>query len=119
MSYAIGDLPAGLVEWSRVAANTSMLELTMLETHKAILHGNQLEWTGSPPAKLDATTPVPVHVTILEPIPDQRPEAVSRGEQMADALRELAKIKPMAEVTDPAAWEREIRQDRALPGRDP
>jgi hypothetical protein len=40
-----------------------------------------------------------------------------RGQRMAAALEQLAAIHALAEITDPAAWERENRQDRALPGR--
>ena len=36
---------------------------------------------------------------------------------MADALTRLAEIDAMADISDAAAWEREARQDRELPGR--
>jgi hypothetical protein len=34
------------------------------------------------------------------------------------ALRELRKLGTFKEITDPVAWQREIRKDRPLPGRD-
>lgn len=34
------------------------------------------------------------------------------------ALRQLRKTGTFKKITDPAAWQREIRQDRPLPGRD-
>ena len=40
------------------------------------------------------------------------------GEAMAQVLEELAAQDTVAEaIPDPAAWQREIRQDRELPGR--
>ncbi|MDP2831727.1 MAG: hypothetical protein Q8Q28_00195 [Pseudomonadota bacterium] len=41
-----------------------------------------------------------------------------RGRRLAEALRKLQEAKPFAEITDPVAWQREIRQDRPLPGRE-
>jgi len=41
----------------------------------------------------------------------------ARGMRMALALAELARIGAFSEIEDPAAWEREIRRDRPLPGR--
>jgi hypothetical protein len=41
-----------------------------------------------------------------------------RGVMMAEALAELARIGAFSEIGDPAEWEREIRRDRPLPGRD-
>jgi hypothetical protein len=40
-----------------------------------------------------------------------------RGQAMAEALENLAKAGAFSEITDPAAWQRETRQDRVLPGR--
>ena len=42
----------------------------------------------------------------------------ARGMMMALALAELARIGAFSEIEDPAAWEREIRRDRPLPGRN-
>jgi|GraSoiStandDraft_16_1057320.scaffolds.fasta_scaffold8427368_1 hypothetical protein len=89
----------------------------MLHTYKAILRGNRLEWYDTPPAALTTEQPVAVHVTILdEPAP---PKDVQPGHQMAAILEQLAAIHALADLTDPAAWERDIRQDRSLPDREP
>ncbi len=37
---------------------------------------------------------------------------------MASILRKLALSNTFAEITDPLAWQREMREDRALPGRE-
>ena len=35
-----------------------------------------------------------------------------------EALKELRKLGTFKAITDPVAWQREERKDRALPGRD-
>jgi hypothetical protein len=35
-----------------------------------------------------------------------------------EAFQKLRQLNPFRNVDDPAAWQREIRQDRPLPGRD-
>jgi hypothetical protein len=89
----------------------------MLQTYKAILRGNRLEWRGTPPTALAAEQPIAVHVIILdEPAPF--PPDVQPGQQMAAILEQLAAIHALSTVTDPTAWERGIRQDRQLPERE-
>ena len=34
------------------------------------------------------------------------------------ALEKIRKLNPYREITDPLAWQREMREDRPLPGRD-
>ncbi len=41
-----------------------------------------------------------------------------RGRRLAEALRNLQAANPFKGIADPIAWQREIRQDRPLPGRD-
>jgi hypothetical protein len=36
----------------------------------------------------------------------------------AAALEEIRKLNPYRDITDPLAWQQEIREDRPLPGRD-
>ena len=43
------------------------------------------------------------------------PEMIARR---AAALEEIRKLNPYRDLTDPLAWQREIREDRPLPGRD-
>ena len=42
----------------------------------------------------------------------------NRGKLMAEVLAELARRGTFAEITDPVAWQRELRAERALPDRD-
>lgn len=85
----------------------------MLRTYKAILHDNQVEWLEQPPEKSGT---VQVYIMVLEePTPELLPE---RGRLMAEALAELARRGTFADITDPVAWQREVRSDRALPDRE-
>ncbi len=83
----------------------------MPDRYTAILRGNQLEWTGVAPAQPDRGTATPVTVIVRQRIPDS-------GRQMAAALERLAREDPPIEIGDPAQWERSLRQDRPLLGRD-
>lgn len=38
--------------------------------------------------------------------------------QRMEALGRLRELNPFRSIADPVAWQREIRQDRPLPGRD-
>jgi hypothetical protein len=44
--------------------------------------------------------------------------AVVRRRALSEALEAAARINPFEEVSDPVAWQRDNREDRALPGRD-
>ncbi|MDZ8258834.1 hypothetical protein [Nostoc sp. ChiQUE01b] len=83
----------------------------MLKTFKAWLRGSRLEWIDEVPKFGDQQ--IQVHVTFLENEPAL--EAKSRGRRMAEILNNLAKSQTLN--VDPVAWQREIRQDRSLPGR--
>lgn len=43
------------------------------------------------------------------------PEVIARR---SAALEEIRKLNPYREISDPVAWQREIREDRPLPSRD-
>lgn len=42
----------------------------------------------------------------------------SQGQRMASILQRMADRNALPEIADPAAWQREIHKDRALPGRE-
>ena len=83
-----------------------------METYRAILKGNRLEWTD--PSPVDLKPDQPVEVTIL----DEQHQSEDRGKRMAEALEKLAASDAFSEISDPVEWQREIRKDRPLPGRD-
>lgn len=83
----------------------------MVKTYKAVLRANRLEWSEEIPERLTDERPVKVSVTILE-------SDAGQGQQMAEALEGLARSDVGSSIPDPAAWEREQRDDRNVPGRD-
>jgi len=89
----------------------------MLATYKAVLKGNRLEWSGGAPVLPSPREAISVHVTILN---DQNASSkeTDQGKRMVAALEKLAAMQALTEITDPVAWQREIRRDRALPDRD-
>lgn len=94
------------------ALNESSEGQIVRETYRAILRGDRLEWTDPGPVDLNAEQTV--EVTILDE-PDQ---TENRGKRMAEALEKLAASDAFSEISDPSEWQREIRKDRPLPGRD-
>jgi len=84
----------------------------MAESYRAVLKGDRLEWTDAVPTHL--ATEQPVEVTIL----DAQDHLPDRRRRMAEALEKLASIDAFSGISDPSEWQREIRKDRALPGRD-
>lgn len=83
----------------------------MKRAYKAILHGDRVEWLDGAPA---VDGPLQVYVTISNlPDPDD-PE----GATVFEMFQTLADMGAFDEIEDPVAWQREIRKDRPLPGRD-
>jgi hypothetical protein len=90
----------------------------MIPTYKAILRGNHLEWRGDIRKHIPTDRAVTVYVTFVDDLPGDSEETVGKqGAAMADALTRLAESDAMADISDAAAWEREARQERELPGR--
>lgn len=46
------------------------------------------------------------------------PEMIARREKAFEALRRLHDRNHYRDIEDPVAWQREIRKDRPLPGRE-
>jgi hypothetical protein len=86
-----------------------------METYRAILKGNRLEWIETEPEHLEAEQAV--QVTILDS-PDEI-DVSTQGQRMAKALEQLAATNALIHIQDPSEWQREIRKDRPLPGREP
>jgi hypothetical protein len=83
----------------------------MAESYRAVLKGDRLKWTDVVPSHLE--TEQPVEVTILE-----AQDHLRDRRRMAEALEKLAAIDAFSGISDPSEWQREIRKDRPLPGRD-
>ena len=86
-----------------------------MPTYKALLHGDRLEWLGEAPAS-GTESPLSVHVTIVES--ELAAQGHARGPDMAAVLEKLAARGTFAAIQDPVKWQRELRQDRVLPGRE-
>jgi hypothetical protein len=86
-----------------------------MRTYRALLHGDRLEWLEDAPES-QTGAPLRVHVTVLEQEPPV--EVHTRGHAMAAILEQLAERRTFSTITDPVRWQRELRQDRILPGRD-
>lgn len=87
----------------------------MLQTFRATLRGDSLEWAEEAQRLLRDDRPVQVLVTILEESVQNTKSG--RGRRMAEALEKLAQAKAFAGI-DPMAWQQDVRQDRELPGRN-
>ncbi len=61
---------------------------------------------------------VSVDVTIRRDDRSMASPTEHAGERMAAALEKLAASSATASIEDPVAWQREVRRDRPLPGRD-
>lgn len=89
----------------------------VLTTYKAILRGNYLEWPNDVQTHLAPERAVAVYVTILDEPVTPAIEGESQGQRMAAALEQLAQLPSRTTIADPVTWERQMRQERTLPGR--
>lgn len=84
----------------------------MADSYRAVLKGDRLEWTDVVPSHLASEQPV--EVTIL----DEPDRIADRRRRMAEALEKLAAADAFSGISDPSEWQRDIRKDRPLPGRE-
>lgn len=89
----------------------------MLNTYKAKLKGDHIEWVDEVPPSLNGGT-TDVLVTIMPP--GQRPhdEKAEMRRRRVEALERIAERGGIKSIPDPVAWQREMREDRPLPGRE-
>jgi len=86
----------------------------MQRIFEAILKGNLLEWANEVPTQGDR--PVRVYVTLQEE--PSNLSAEFRRQKIVEILEKIAANNVFAEISDPVEWQRDLRQDRPLPGRD-
>ena len=86
----------------------------MQRIFEAILNGNLLEWANEVPKQGDR--PVRVYVTLQEERSNLSAEF--RRQRTVEILEKIAASNVCANISDPVEWQRELRQDRPLPGRD-
>jgi len=78
------------------------------------LKGNLLEWANEVPTQGDR--PVRVYVTLQEE--RSTLSAEFRRQRIVEILEKIAVNNVFADISDPVEWQRDLRQDRPLPGRD-
>ena len=86
----------------------------MQRIFEAILKGNLLEWANEVPTQGDR--PVRVYVTLQEE--RSTLSAEFRRQRIVEILEKIAVNNVFADISDPVEWQRDLRQDRPLPGRD-
>ena len=85
----------------------------MKRAYKAILHGDRVEWLDGAP---DADGPLRVEIAIEAD--SNRDQIEEKSGPVSHFFQALADMGAFAEIEDPVAWQREIRKDRPLPGRE-
>ena len=84
--------------------------------HDPVEHHDYVEWISGKPRMNE---PLEAQITIWQEPPkgDKRVDK-KRGEKLARAFEKLSELGAFSEIEDPVEWQREIRKDRPLPGRD-
>lgn len=88
----------------------------MLQTYSAILENNHLQWTNEEPETQNDGRPVTVLVTILDEVSGNNLPA--KKEKLLQVMARMADRNSLSTITDPVAWQQEIRADRNQPGRE-
>ena len=88
----------------------------MQTEYKAILTDDHLEWKGERPKFLVSGKPAEVVITIPAVSSESSKEEMRR--RRVAALRNIAAEGGIPSIPDAVAWQREMREDRKLPGRE-
>jgi len=94
-------------------AEGTITVVAMVQTFRAVLKGNSIEWIDEVPQLGDQS--IPIYITVLEENLGSDP--ATRGQRMAEVLEKLASNGTFSNV-DPVVWQREVRHDRYILGRD-
>lgn len=112
-----------------------------MKTYEGIMTGDRIEWIGAGPDACVGDAKVRVNVTFPEVLgepngvapsgpPDSpkfnyvnslaeaEPWTEEKRQKLLDILARIHESNPFREIDDPVAWQREIRKDRSLPGRE-
>lgn len=85
----------------------------MSRTYDAVLQGNCLQWTGTSPPD-----PSPVEVKVIVPDPEDAISPEERKRRAVAALQEIAARGGIRSIPDPVEWQREMRTERPIAGRE-
>jgi hypothetical protein len=89
----------------------------MVRTLKAVVSGDRIKWLEASEQSFPVSHSVEALITPLHEQP-QSLSAEKQAERRLAALKKLASINAFSTVADPEAWQRDIRADRKLPGRE-
>jgi hypothetical protein len=89
--------------------------MKMLEKYRATIYGNKIEWDDEVPEGLQKNRTLNVEVT---PIVASKRRKRANAKKMIEALEAIAAMGGVKSIPDASKWQREIRKDRRLPGRD-
>lgn len=93
----------------------------MHKTYEGHLHGDRVEWTEEAP---DDANGARVLVTVVkrsteDETNDGEEENLKKQSRKAvEAMRRIAERGGIPSIEDPSEWQRRIRKDRPLPGRE-
>lgn len=96
----------------------------MIQTYRALLQGNRLEWLEEIPVLMASETSIPVQVTIdtqdktKDKTKDKMASEKDRQKKVLLILEQIAQTGAFNEIQDASAWQRQMRIDRALPNRE-
>lgn len=85
--------------------------------HDPVTHHDYVEWISGKPR---TNVPIDVEVSVWEEPWGKRRVGKDKenGKRLAELFEKLADKGAFSDIDDPVAWQREIRKDRPLPGRD-
>ena len=91
----------------------------MLNTYRAILEKNRIIWQDEIPLELEKDAKQNIIVIFQENSGIIIQESnKSDNIKLKNLLEKLALANKNSNITDPVKWQKEIRKDRSLPGRD-
>ena len=80
------------------------------------MRGDKLQWQEAAGGVVPTNRPVEVLVTILKGQADEVSVEAKALRRVA-ALQKLAAMNALTGIQDPVQWQRELREDRELPGQ--
>lgn len=83
-------------------------------TYRAKVRDNIIYWAEGVPPDLQSEGDHDVLVIV----PETNQASLARSRKAVEILEQLSKLDPFRDIEDPVEWQREIRKDRPLPGRE-
>ena len=87
----------------------------MLETYKAKIYGDKIEWETDAPKILQKEESVAVYVTVID---ESGASDLPNGEKMAEVLKKIASRGSFSLIENASEWQREQRRERDFAERE-